>query len=117
MSKITYTVPSHVELTIRRPGGNIETVIMTKPVRRITDREFSEIKAATAKAGRGEVVGYVNVTTEHVESDADYAERIALESADRDYASSKRMERMMAYGERDECAHHGSRREPSHKAD
>lgn len=57
----TVQVPSHVEIDIRRPAGNIETV--TLPGRtQIVAREFSAMKDATAKAGRGECIAYRNIT-------------------------------------------------------
>ena len=62
MSK-TITVPSHVEMDIRRPTGQIETVIR-KDISVFTARDFGLVKAATAKAGRGECIAYRCVTKE-----------------------------------------------------
>ncbi len=60
------TIPSHCELTIIRPNGFTEIVdytVATKgQVRTMRDKEFAVIKAATAKAGRGDVVSYRNIT-------------------------------------------------------
>jgi len=66
MSNIIVTIPSHCELTIVRPNGETEIVnytVATKgQIRTMRDKEFAIIKAATAKAGRGDVVSYRNVT-------------------------------------------------------
>ena len=50
---------THTTLTVRRPNGEIETVNYPHPVNAKT---FAAIKAATAKAGRGEVLSYQSVT-------------------------------------------------------
>jgi hypothetical protein len=110
--KQTLTIPSHVELTIRRPSGEVETVVIpTDRARELSDGLFAQIVAATKAAGRGDVLAYKNCTKDVIESDQMYAERLAGEAADREYYASKRLERMMAYGEADECQDHGSRRE------
>ena len=57
----TMTIPSHVEIDIIRPTGEIETV---RPAQfcKLTDRDFARIADATAKAGRGKCIAYRNVT-------------------------------------------------------
>lgn len=61
MTTDTVQVPSHVEITVRRPGGNVETVRMPGRTM-VSAREIEQIKLQTAKAGRGEVLSVVNVT-------------------------------------------------------
>lgn len=58
MSK-TLTIHSHSVLTVRRPTGQVEQVTMPH---KFDDRLFAKAKADTAKAGRGELLGYVNHT-------------------------------------------------------
>lgn len=71
------TVPSHLELTIRRPNGAVET-IRHPQWKQISDSDFGKIKAATLAAGRGEVLSYANVTMQ-VEEPAEWAELQAAE--------------------------------------
>ena len=49
------------QLTVKRPNGQIEIVDTTEKLRIITDAVFNQVKAATAKAGRGEVLSYENI--------------------------------------------------------
>jgi len=76
----TLTVPSHVEITVRRPDGQVETVQVPNS-REWSQRDFAGCKQATANAGRGEVLSYRNVT-EQVEQPTEYA---ALDKAERNY--------------------------------
>ena len=117
MTKRAHNIPSHVELTVQRPNGTIEIVGTTKFGPEINDTTFARIVAANRDADRGEVLSYRNIREDRVETDAQYAERLAGEQADRIAAHQKIIERTMAYRERDECAHHGSPHEPSHKDD
>jgi hypothetical protein len=73
------TVPSHLEITIRRPSGGIETITHPK-FRTISDKDFRDIKAATLAAGRGECLSYVNVTKQ-VEEPAEFGKLTADERA------------------------------------
>lgn len=98
MSKLTLTIPSHVELTVRRPNGDTE-VIRHPSLTSINDKVFAQIAASTKAAGRGEVLSYSNVTKQVEESDEMYAQRLAGEAADRATASTRNIERMMARGE------------------
>lgn len=117
MSKITVSVPSHVELTIRRPNGGIEIVNGPAHIRSITTRQFADIQAAYSRSGKGEALSYANITKEVTESDEDYASRIHGQAMDALSESSRKIAEGMAYGERDESASHGSRSEPTHKSD
>ena len=67
----TISIPSHLEIDIRRPSGVVETIVHPT-LQVINARNFSEIKAATAKAGRGECLAYRCITkdvADTVESD------------------------------------------------
>jgi hypothetical protein len=78
MKTVTYTSDIGVELTVKRPGGEIETV-MHPTMKKITDDQFRQIQEGTAKAGRGEVLSYKNLTktstvnVDDVMTDADRA--------------------------------------------
>jgi hypothetical protein len=117
MTRMTYTVDSHVELTVRRPGGTVETVVAEKLGIRINDAIFAQVAAATKAAGRGDVLSYRNVRREHTETDTQHAERMAGEATDRMLDNERAFDRYLRAGERDECAAHGSHREPTHKED
>lgn len=73
------TVPSHLEITIRRPNGTVETVTHPK-FKTITDKDFDAMKAAMKAAGRGECVSYRNVTKQ-VETPAEWDRLAAAERA------------------------------------
>lgn len=97
----TLQIPSHVEVDVRRPDGQVETVRPTNPVtggvlRTITQRQIAELKAATSAAGRGEVLDVRNVTRT-VEaakpSAADLAEEDYIRRTNAIYAASAGGER------------------------
>ena len=119
MARMTYTLPSHVELTVRRPDGSVETIRAEKLGGYINDAIFTKVVAATKAGGRGDVLSYRNVTREHTETDAEMAERERLEAIEAARAAPRwQTDPSMGFaGERDECAGHGSRREPAHKED
>ncbi len=73
------TVASHVEVTIRRPNGVIETVKVPNS-REFGPRDFALCQANTAKAGRGDVLSYTNVTKQIAEP-TEYARLAADERA------------------------------------
>lgn len=73
------TVPSHVEIDVRRPSGLVETVTVTNS-KTWSASDFSRSKDATAKAGRGELLAYRNVTKQ-IEAPAEYALMSAAEKA------------------------------------
>lgn len=103
------TVPSHLEIDIRRPNGVIETV---KPAGRttLTPAQFAETKRATAAAGRGEVLCF-RAVTKQIEAPAEWA---ALDAAERAYdASTKAIYRAM------DAEYEGPAedRTPAHKGD
>ncbi len=110
----TLTVPSHYELTIRRPNGVIETVPGPAAAgRSIDERMFARIKQATADGGKGEVLSYANMTKE-IERDPRH---IAAAAAERAYnAGHNAVANMASMGERDETRQRVSRA-PAHKAD
>ena len=74
------TVPSHLEITVRRPNGTVETIVHPQ-WKQINDRDFAKLVAGTKAAGRGEVLSYRNVTKEIAEP-AKYARLAAAEKAD-----------------------------------
>ena len=115
MSKMTYTTPSHVELTVRRPNGNVEVVSNDK-LTQINDRTFAQIVAQTKAAGRGDVLSYTNVSKNVVETDAQYAARLAGEKRDAEINADRNAASAYGCGERDETSERTSRA-PSHKAD
>ena len=55
------TVASHAEITIKRPGGNVEIVTWTGGVE-LTAGLFNRIQKANKDAGKGDVLGYRNIT-------------------------------------------------------
>lgn len=117
----TYTIPSH-EIDIRRPNGVVETCTMPCGGH-INARIFSDAKTANAKAGRGELLAWRNIDREverTPEQEAEYQEGLRqteIERAERRANAWQHDARYGFAGERDECVHHGSRREPSHKED
>lgn len=107
----TVKVPSHVEVDVRRPNGDVETI--TIPGRtRLIEREFSAMVKATREAGRGEVLAYRNIDRD-VPAPQPTAADLAEEKYRRDtaaiYAAS-------AAGERDETEDRADNT-PSHKRD
>ena len=89
METITYNVADHVEIDIRRPNGQIETINYTAINPKMTEMvkaQFEKIKAATAKAGRGEAIEFRNVVREVTREVTD-EERAAKEweRQDREY--------------------------------
>lgn len=115
----TYTTPSHCEIDIRRPNGEIETVNLTAKAAHLTEISagmFARIQRDTKAAGRGEVLAYRNVRETH---ELVYtAEELAEDKAEREYkAHYNRVIGASAAGERDECANHGSSLAPWHKGD
>lgn len=73
-------VPSHAELTICRPNGDIETVRFTGGPE-LNPALFARIQTATKAAGRGDVLSYTNVK-KIVETPAEW-DRLA--DAEREY--------------------------------
>lgn len=73
------TVPSHVEVDVRRPSGEIETVRVPNS-KTWSPGNFSACKEATRKAGRGEALAYRNVTMQ-IEEPAEFARLNADEKA------------------------------------
>ena len=68
------------KVTVRRPGGTVETLIHPT-IRVMTDAGWEQMQAAMTAAGRGECLSYENIT---VETDAD-RERAELRRKERDY--------------------------------
>jgi len=56
----TLEIASHVEIDVRRPSGEVET-IMPAGRKAITAGDFAKMKAATKAAGRGDLLAYRNV--------------------------------------------------------
>jgi hypothetical protein len=78
----TIKANSHTEITIRRPNGQIEVVRKDSVLNsKMDDAMFAKIKAATAQAGRGECIGYVNIQID-VEVPQEFDR---LDAADRAY--------------------------------
>lgn len=48
-------------INIKRPEGHIEKVDVSAKFNGLTDKLFESVKAATAKAGKGECLSYENV--------------------------------------------------------
>jgi len=72
MIKIT---DSKIELTVRRPEGNIETVDVSAKFRGCWNKQlFAQIQAATAKAGKGEVLSYTETEAVWEKEEKDYFE-------------------------------------------
>ena len=46
----TVTVPSHVEIDVRRPNGQVETVNLPDTIRVISPRDFAGIVKQTARS-------------------------------------------------------------------
>jgi hypothetical protein len=70
-------------LTIRRPGGAIETVDVYSRFGHITDATFNRIKTETAKAGRGTVLSYENIDSIYELDEKDLALKKYCESYDK----------------------------------
>jgi hypothetical protein len=87
--KIEVQVPDYCELTVLRPNGEIE-VVRANGFTALNDQRFARIKLETAKAGRGEVLSYRNVT-----KTAAYTTTEADAATD----STARIEKTMRYGE------------------
>ena len=79
----TITVNCGVILTIRRPGGQIETSENVK-LSTLTPQLFDRIVKATAEAGRGEVLSWEQMTREAPIP----AEYIKAAAAEREYNRS-----------------------------
>lgn len=101
----TLKMASHVELTIRRPDGNIEVVRHPK-FAAINDQIFAQLVSATKAAGRGDILSYANITKDVEETDVVLAQRLAGEAADHAYDAYKAghdaIARMSAGGEKGE---------------
>lgn len=59
------------EITVKRPGGEIETMIHPK-IDYFTPGIFSQMKKAMRDAGRGEVISYRNIDAVVEMEDEDY---------------------------------------------
>lgn len=57
----TIEIPSHLEIDVRRPNGDVET-IRHPTMRSLTKQQFAAMQQQTRAAGRGEVLSYRNVT-------------------------------------------------------
>lgn len=60
MNKMS-TIPSHCEVTIRRPNGEISTIRHPK-ITTMIPKLWEQMKEAMKMAGRGECISYKNVT-------------------------------------------------------
>lgn len=89
------SIPSHGEITILRPNGEIETIRC--PI--MSDKQVEASKTATAKAGRGEILGY-RVINKDVAEPMPSAAEIA---SDTHVAYRRAIERASAAGERNEA--------------
>lgn len=85
----TYSAPSHVELTIRRPSGVMETVTFPHQ-KQISKSTFAQIVKATKDAGRGDVLSYTNVTREVAIAPEAIAEMQAMSDAENRYNKEHR---------------------------
>ena len=91
IEQVTYEIPSHVELTVIRPNGQVEVV--THPTLKvISASQFAQIKDSTKKAGRGDVTTYKNVKKEVTST-------IEMTDADKSYMASREIEKMSRMGE------------------
>ena len=88
MSKVQ--IPSHVMLTVIRPNGVTETV-RHPTFTEISEKTFKAAQAATAKAGRGQLISYENVKKEA---------KYTMTAADLATQSTEKIEKMMAFGEK-----------------
>lgn len=86
---IEVQVADYCELTIRRPNGETE-VVRANGFTALNDQRFARVKTETAKAGRGDVLSYRNVTK---------AATYTTTEADAATDSTARIEKTMAYGE------------------
>jgi len=66
--------PSKVEITVRRPNGQIETAVSPK-FERLNDILFAKMVKATKDAGRGECLSYRNIEAVVEMEDSDYQAR------------------------------------------
>ena len=76
MSKqIAVQVADYCELTIRRPGGDVE-IVKSSQVKSMSPALLARMNRDMAKAGRGQVLSYKNITkTAYVTmTDADLAD-------------------------------------------
>jgi len=89
-SKIKVMVPDYCEITINRPDGSVDIVRNPAGRREINPNFFNTIKAATKKAGRGDIVSYKNYQKESF-----YTVTASDEAED----SSAQIERIMRGGE------------------
>ena len=64
---------ARTEITIKRPNGEIE--IVTPKFTELNDNLFSQIKKATADAGRGECLSYKNIAAIIEPEESDYQRR------------------------------------------
>ena len=107
----TIQIPLHVELTVTRPSGIVETVI-PKPngrvMKTISPREFAAFVANTKAAGHGDVTGY-RVVTQEVEA----PQPSAADIADMEY----RKHVASVYRAMDAAAEFDTDNTPSHKND
>lgn len=87
--KIEVQVPDYCELTVRRPNGEIE-VVRGNGFTALNDKLFARVKTESAKAGRGELLSYRNVTK---------AASYTTTEADAATDSTARIEKTMRYGE------------------
>lgn len=53
----TLEIADRLEIDVRRPAGVVETIVHPT-LKTITDRDFAAMKAATSRAGRGELLAY-----------------------------------------------------------
>lgn len=70
----TLEIADRLEIDVLRPNGTTETVVHPS-LKTITAKDFSAMKAATAKAGRGELLAYrciLKTVADTVATDASY---------------------------------------------
>jgi hypothetical protein len=60
------------EVTVKRPNGQIETIVHPK-IDRMNDALYGQMKAAMKTANKGECVSYKNIDAVVEMEDADYA--------------------------------------------
>ena len=106
----TIEIHSHLEIDVRRPSGNLETVTMQRA--EFSPREHKACVDNTKAAGRGDVVAVRSIK----KIVPDYVPTAAEIASDARFACSADIERMCAGGEGDETADH-SDNTPDHKFD
>jgi hypothetical protein len=86
--KMKKTQNEKVTLQIKRPNGRVETVDVTAKFKSMNDRLFANIKQATEKAGRGEVLSYDFAPAKWEMEESDYITHCARCSKEIDSRSA-----------------------------